>query len=78
MEMLDKAIFTSLRRIDVSTRYSSRQIIVILMDANETNGHIVAQRIVTCFKKLYISDNIKIDYGITRLEGKIVTARKPD
>lgn len=78
MEMLDKAIFTSLRRIDVSTRYSSRQIIVILMDANEANGDIVAQRIVNCFKKLYINDNIKIDYGITRLEGKIATARKPD
>lgn len=78
MDMLDKAIYTSLRRIDVSTRYSSRQIIVILMDANEANGDIVAQRIVTCFKKLYLSEKIKIDYGITKLEGKIVTARKPD
>lgn len=78
MDMLDKAIYTSLRRIDVSTRYSSRQIIVILMDANEANGDIVAQRIVTCFKKLYLSEKIKIDYGITKMEGKIVTARKPD
>lgn len=78
MEMLDKAIYTSLRRIDVSTRYSSRQIIVILMDANEANGDIVARRIISCFKKLYLNEKIKIDYGITKLEGKIVAAHKSD
>lgn len=78
MEMLDKAIYTSLRRIDVSTRYSSRQIIVILMDANEANGDIVARRIISCFKKLYLNEKIKIDYGITKLEGKIVATHKSD
>lgn len=76
MDMLDKAIYTSLRRIDVSTRYSSRQIIVLLMDANETNGDIVARRIITCFKKLYLGDKIQIDYGITKMEGKIAASRK--
>ena len=74
--MLDKAIFTSLRRIDVSTRYSSRQIIVLLLDANEENGDIVAQRIISCFKKLYIGGNIDIDYDITKMEGKIVTHKQ--
>ena len=76
LEMLDKAIFTSLRRIDVSTRYSSRQIIVLLLDANEENGDIVAQRIISCFKKLYIGGNIDIDYDITKMEGKIVTHKQ--
>lgn len=72
LEMLDKAIYTSLRRIDVSTRYSSRQIIVLLMDANEENGDIVAQRIVSCFENLYLGENITVEYGITKMEGKIV------
>ena len=31
LETLEKAIYTSLRRSDVSTRYSSKQIVVILM-----------------------------------------------
>lgn len=78
MEMLDNAIFTSLRRIDVSTRYSSRQMIVILMDANETNGDIVARRIISCFKKLFHNEKIKLDYGITKLEGKTATALTSD
>ena len=45
LELLEKAIYTSLRRSDVSTRYSSKQMIVILMDANGENGDMVAGRI---------------------------------
>ena len=76
LEMLEKAIYTSLRRIDVSTRYSSRQIIVLLLDANEENGDIVARRIISCFKKLYVGGNIDIDYDITKMEGKIVAHKQ--
>lgn len=78
MEMLDKAIYTSLRRIDVSTRYSSRQMIVILMDANEANGDLVARRVISCYKKLYHNERIMLDYGIAKLEGKIVTTRSAE
>ena len=42
LETLEKAIYTSLRRSDVSTRYSSKQIVVILMDTDEVNGSMVA------------------------------------
>lgn len=69
LEMLDKAIYTSLRRVDVSTRYSSKQIIVILMDANSENGDIVAKRIVECFEKLYIGGKVKVEFGIAKMEG---------
>ena len=76
LDMLDKAIYTSLRRIDVSTRYSSRQIIVLLIDANEENGDIVARRIISCFKKLYVGGNIVIDYGLTKMEGKMIVHKQ--
>ena len=69
LEMLDKAIFTSLRRVDVSTRYSSKQTIVILMDANLENGDLVAKRIINCFEKLYIGKQFKLEYGIAKMEG---------
>ena len=68
LEMLEKAIYTSLRRSDVSTRYSSKQIIVLLMDTNRENGDIVAGRILECFRKLYTGGKVSIDYGIARLE----------
>ena len=64
LETLEKAICMSLRRSDVSTRYSSKQLIVILMDANEENGDMVAGRILKCFKEIYTGGNIQIDYDI--------------
>ncbi len=76
LDMLDKAIYTSLRRIDVSTRYSSRQIIVLLIDANEENGELVAKRIISCFKKLYVGDKIAVDYGLTKMEGKMIVHKQ--
>lgn len=68
LEQLEKAICMSLRRSDVSTRYSSKQLIVILMDANEENGDMVAGRILKCFWELYTGGNIQIDYDIACME----------
>ena len=68
LERLEKAICMSLRRSDVSTRYSSKQLIVILMDANEENGDMVAERILKCFRELYASENIQIDYDIACMD----------
>ncbi|MGN1146975.1 MAG: diguanylate cyclase domain-containing protein [Lachnospiraceae bacterium] len=70
LELLEKAIFLSLRRSDVSTRYSSKQLIVILMDANSENGDMVAGRILKCFKELYKGRKVHIDYGIARMGGE--------
>ena len=68
LELLEKAIYTSLRRSDVSTRYSSRQLIVILMDVNSENGDMVAERIIENFYKLYTRGQVRIDYGIARMD----------
>ncbi len=46
LELLEQAIHTSLRRSDVSTRYSSKQLIVFLMGANHENSEMVAERIL--------------------------------
>ncbi len=70
MELLEQSIYSSLRRSDISTRYSNRQIIVILMNTDTVNGDMVAERVKNTFYKLYTKGNICIDYGIARLEGK--------
>ncbi len=64
LELMERAIYTSLRRSDVSTRYSGKQIIVILMDADSENGTIVAERISDCFNKLYTGGKIRFEFGI--------------
>ena len=67
LELLEKAVYTSLRRSDVSTRYSSKQLIVILMDTNTENGDMVAERIIENFYKLYTNGKVYIDFGIARM-----------
>lgn len=77
VEMLDKAIFASLRRVDVSARYSSHQVIVVLFDAKENSGSMCAERILDCYSKLY-KGNIKFDYDIVKMEGSgLIKKRQP-
>lgn len=76
LELLEKAVYTSLRRSDVSTRYSGKQLIVILMDASRENGDMVAGRIIDCFNKLYTGGKVTIDYGIARMDGSELIGKK--
>lgn len=81
LNLLEKAIHTSLRRSDVSTKYSSRQIIVILMDTNSENGDMVAERIVDNFNMFYKGGNVRVDYGMARIDSRnnpIKGRRKPN
>lgn len=68
----------SLRRTDVSTRYSGKQLIVILMDANSEGGDMVARRIIECFGRIYTGGRIKISYDIAKVEGKLADIVKSD
>ena len=76
LELLEKAVYTSLRRSDVSTRYSSKQLIVILMDANAENGDLVSGRIIECFNRLYTGGRVTVDYGIARMDSTELFGKK--
>ncbi|MBQ5318575.1 MAG: diguanylate cyclase [Oscillospiraceae bacterium] len=67
VELLDRAIFTSLRKADVSARYSSRQVIVMLYDSKDNGGQICAERILSCYEKLY-TGNLTFGYDIVKME----------
>ena len=67
LEILEKAIYNSLRRVDVSTRYSSKQLVVLLMNANAENSEMVAQRIIEVFNKMYVNGKIRLEYGIAQM-----------
>ena len=76
LELLEKAIFTSLRRSDVSTRYSSKQIIVILMDADAENGDLVSERIISCFNRIYTGGKVTVDYDIAKMDSSELFGKK--
>lgn len=71
VELLEHAIFTSLRKMDVSTRYSSRQVLVILMDADNQDGGAVAGRILDCFYRIYTGSRVSIDYETVEMDEHI-------
>lgn len=71
LSALEDAIFCSLRRMDVSTRYSSKQVIVILMDASAENTEKIAARILGNFERIYKGNGVTVEYSIAKMEGKL-------
>jgi len=68
LELMEKAIFNSLRRVDISTRYSSKQIIVILLDADADNADMIASRILECFGKMYTGGKVYFSYELGEIK----------
>lgn len=51
MNLLTEAVISSLRNVDTGTRYSNKQYLLILMDADLEDSKEVAKRVVNQFKK---------------------------
>ncbi len=69
LEILEQSIYTLLRRVDVCTRYSSRQLMVILPDSGGESGDNTAKSIISCFDRLYTGKKVRFEYGIAKIEG---------
>lgn len=67
MQCMEQAIIKSLRGVDVGTRYSSFQYLVILLGAERKDIHIVTERIVQNYFKLYGNRDITLSYNIANL-----------
>lgn len=68
LELMEKAIYNSLRRADVTTRYSGKQLIVLLLDSNLDNGIKVAQRILDSYHELNPNHKVDFEFGIAQLD----------
>lgn len=67
MALLEEAIYKSLRKVDISTRYSSSQYMVVLVDAYEIGIEIVAKRIKKEFEKSNYVGNFEIVYDYVKI-----------
>lgn len=65
--LLETAIIHSLRRGDVTTRFSTTQQIIILMDVNQDDGVMVAERIMKKYKDLSAGNRLQVKYDITEV-----------
>jgi diguanylate cyclase (GGDEF)-like protein len=62
MQCMEQAICKSLRGVDVGTRYSSSQFLVILVGTDKDHIHVVTDRIVQNYFKLYGDKDITLTY----------------
>lgn len=68
MQCMEQSIIKSLRGVDVGTRYSSSQFLVILVGMERSDIHIVTDRIVQNYFKLYGKRDITVSYDIANLD----------
>lgn len=64
MNSLNQAVIESLRKIDVGTRYSSNQYIVILTGSDYENGKNVGNRVIDYFYRICREMDVLIKYDI--------------
>lgn len=70
MTFLEKAIQASLRSIDVSTRFSSEQFLVALLNAKEEDISNITGRISDKFYSVYEENSIGLTYDFIEPQGK--------
>lgn len=73
MQCMEQAIIKSLRGVDVGTRYSSSQFLVVLVGTGRSDIRIVTDRIVQNYFKLYGKRDITLSYDIADLHQKANT-----
>ena len=67
MTYMEKTIQASLRSVDVCTRFSSEQFLVILMDAAKEDIDDITNRIFDNFSKVYDGKPLSLDYDIAEM-----------
>ena len=67
MTCMEKTIQASLRAVDVCTRFSSEQFLVILMDARRKDINRITGRIFDNFKKVYDGKDMLLDFDVAEL-----------
>ncbi len=70
MNVLEHCIIGSLRKGDVTTRYSSSQQVVIAIDSNRENGQMIAERIIANYSRMYDNYNVELVYNIEQITAK--------
>lgn len=69
MQVLEDAVCKTLRRGDVSTKYSMVQMLVLLMDVDEVNAIPVVNRIMRQYQEIADEDSMKLIYEIQPVKG---------
>ena len=67
MSCLESAIKNSLRSVDVSTRFSSEEFLIVLLNAEENDVQTITNRVFEKFYKMYDGKGVQLSYDIANL-----------
>ena len=67
MDALETSATVSLRMVDVGNRFSDKQYIVILLDADKENANLVALRVLSRYEVVRPEDGLRIKYETSTL-----------
>lgn len=67
VENLERAVQISLRQSDVFTRFSGRQLIVLLIDTDGKNAEMCAERILKRFRNMEGMESVMVEYKIAEV-----------
>ncbi len=70
MNAMEQAITGSLRTVDVNTRFSSRQFLVILLNAELSSIEMIVTRIFNQFYRSYTYNDITASYDVADIKGE--------
>lgn len=70
MKCMEKTIKEVLRNIDVSTRFSSEQFLVVLLNAEDRDVEGIVNRIFESFHKMYRRNAVNVSYDIADLHNE--------
>lgn len=73
MDALESAATVSLRMVDVGNRFSDKQYVVLLLDAEKENANQVALRVISRYELIKPEEGLRIQYETTalKLNGKL-------
>ena len=63
MQELENSVTSTLRSVDISTRFSSVQMLVLLVDTVDTNVPAIVQRMLSQFYSVYRPTDIKVTFN---------------
>jgi GGDEF domain-containing protein len=70
MMYLERAILGSVRGVDVATKYSSKQWILVLLGTDKDQIRIVTERVMKEFYKMYDQKKVSVYYDVADLSEK--------
>lgn len=68
MACMEQSIQKTIRNLDIYTRYSSVQFLLILFEAGDANVNLIMDRIFSSYKKVYGDSNILPSFSVGRVD----------